>query len=330
MPDIKKLSLKLKSGLLTELHSDIIFGHFCWRLKELSGEEKLKEFIQLYAEGKPVFTISDGFQERGDEVFFPKPLISTPFMLKGENKRNRINSFLKHKEAKSRNLITVEQLNYFLKGDFVSYDDSFESPHIKEIALPVLNEDLRVSVEIDRETFASKEHNLFSYHPVYTEPDATFAIFVKITDPDKYEDYQCENILKAVFEIGYGKKKSSGYGEFKVVSFSDYTKFSEPDEPNGFIVLGNYLKSPDDKCTDGFYETNVKYGKLGEELSQSPNPFKSPIILFTAGSCFFTDQKKEFYGRITDESEISPVAFVRHFGTPFTLNIFSQAANFND
>jgi len=320
MPDIKKLTVKLKSGLLTKLQSDIIFGHFCWRLKELSGKGKLEEFIQLYAEGKLVFTISDGFLQKNDEVFFPKPLISTPFKLKGENKRNRINSFLKQKEAKSRTFITAEQLNYFLKGDYVSYDDSFEFLHIKEIALPVLKEDLRVSVEIDRETFASKEHNLFSYNPAYTDPDTTFAVLVKILDPDKFEEFQCENILKSVFEIGYGKKKSSGYGEFEVIDFSVYDRFSEPGESNGFIVLGNYLKSSGDKCTDGYYETNVKYGKLGEELSKSANPFKSPVIFFTAGSCFFSDEKKEYYGRITEKGEISTVAYVRQFGTPLSLS----------
>ena len=44
MAQIKKLKLKLKSGLLSELQSDTIFGHFAWRFKEEHGEEKLLEF----------------------------------------------------------------------------------------------------------------------------------------------------------------------------------------------------------------------------------------------------------------------------------------------
>jgi len=70
MLTIKKLKLKLKSGLLSELQSDTIFGHFCWRMREQIGEDNLKKFISSYHENKPVFTISDGMIEENNILFF--------------------------------------------------------------------------------------------------------------------------------------------------------------------------------------------------------------------------------------------------------------------
>jgi len=108
-----------------------------------------------------------------------------------------------------------------------------------------------------------------------------------------------------VFETGYGKKKSSGFGEFKIISTTEFNNFKEPDNSKGFISLSNYLPSNEDSISNAYYDLNVKYGKFGEEFGKSQNPFKKPIIFLTAGSCFLTDNKSEFYGRCTDESEIS-------------------------
>ncbi len=93
MPIIKKLKLKLKSGLLSELQSDTIFGHFCWRMKEKAGEDVLTEFIDSYHKDKPVFTISDGILEKGKVIFFKKPLINPNSNFKSENKKERISNF---------------------------------------------------------------------------------------------------------------------------------------------------------------------------------------------------------------------------------------------
>jgi CRISPR-associated protein Csm4 len=298
MPIIKKLKLKLKSGLLSELQSDTIYGHFCWRLKEQLGEDKLAEFLQCYREDKPVFTLSNGL----------------------------IENFLKHKEIKTKKFITLEQLNLFLNGETIAYEDSFEKTEIKSLRTPRLMQDLRVSVEIDRNTFSHKEGQLFSYNPFYVddEEDQTFFIvLIKILDAEKFISFQCEEMLKSVFETGFGKKKSSGYGQFEVLDLTDYSVFKDPKETDGFLTLGNYLPSANDKIEDGYYEFNVKYGRLGESYSQGTNPFKRPIILFQSGSCFLSKVRNDYYGRMTNRSEITDYKpNVVQIGMPFTLNFY--------
>ncbi len=321
MSKIYKLSLIPKSGLLTDLQSDTIFGHLCWRLKDKYSEEKLAEFLRFYNDGNPIFTVSNSLFEKGDEIFFPKPFlpIKKEKLNENDSKRNKVIKFIDYKKNKKVKYLTLKQFNEILNYKNIEFDDNdFESIGFEN--------ELRVSVEIDRNTFSSKEGQLFSYSPKYIkdknkEKDkANLCVFIKVIDEKNYEIYDCENLMKDVFELGFGKKKSSGYGEMEIKSFNIFEKFDEPDNANAFINLSNYLPSENDKIIDAYYDINVKYGKLGEEYALSSNPFKKPIIFLTPGSCFKTNVKKEFYGRCTKNGEISSIEHVIQNGIAFTLN----------
>lgn len=329
MSTIKKLKLKLKSGLLSELQSDTIFGHFAWRFKDEHGENKLTEFLNLFTEGNPVFTVSDGFFEKkfwdkekkkiiAENIYFPKPLKLTPPDFESKNKKERIINFIKQKESKSRRLITLEGLNFYLNSELDNFDNSLAETDSKDF--PKFEDDLRVSVEIDRNSFQSKDGQLFSYNPKYLDDDTSIVVFIKIIDDTKWENNNCEKILKSVFEIGYGKKKSSGYGHFEVIGeFKNFDGFNEPAESNGFVNLSHYLPADKDKIIDAYYDINVKYGKLGEEKSNSQNPFKPPMLLMKPGSCFLTNEEKDFFGR-TVKGLIDYQPNIVHNGIAFSLN----------
>lgn len=312
MPNIHKLTLTQKSGLLTELQSDTIFGHFCWRMNDILGKSKLEEFLELYKNGNPVFSISNSYFERDKNIFLPNPLL--PFDKVEEKERSKdemIKKFLDYKDSKKRKYLSLEQFNFALNGDMLKLNDSIEKDVLKQ---PRYIENLRTSVEKSRETFSSKEGQLFSYAPyfIHEEPikkkkneftKTNTIIFIKVFDIQLFNDFDCENILKEVFNIGFGKKKSSGYGEFEVIGFDEFKDFREPEDANGFITLSNYLPSNDDGITaeNSFYDLNIKYGKLGEELALSSNPFKKPIVFMTPGSCFETEIKEDFYGRCVSD-----------------------------
>jgi len=317
MAQIKKLKLKLKSGLLSELQSDTIFGHFAWRFKEEHGEEKLLEFLDYFVNGNPIFTISDGLFHKNDIYYFPKPLKLTTPKFEQKSKSERIKDFIKQKESKSQKFVTLNQLNLYLNGDLNSFDNSLSSLGTQEN--PGFLSDLRVSVGIDRKTFKSMDGKLFTYNPKYLDDKTFINIFVKIIDSDKWDKFNCESILKSVFEIGFGKKKSSGYGQFEIIGkFENFNDFSEPEISNGFISLSHILPANNDKIMEAFYNISVKHGKFGEEKSNSKNPFKKPLILLTPGSCFITDEKREFYGRAVDNISNSFPDHI-HNGIAFTL-----------
>lgn len=311
-----KILLELKSGLLSELQSDTIFGHFCWRLKDAFGEESLKEFLSFYSNGKPVFTVSDGLFERGGVTFFNKPKMQTPFTHQTKSKKERIGAAILYKELKSRNYITLDQLRLFLNNKTQEYNKSFEDV----LEIPSMYSEVRTHVQIDRQISGSAEGKLFTVKPNYITDESFITIFIKEIDKDAFKRFKVLDVFRAIFETGYGKKKSSGFGEFNVVSISEFKDFAEPNDSRGFISFSNYLPSNKDNVSNAFYDINIKYGKLGEEFSNSENPFKKPILFLTAGSCFLTDVRCEFYGRCTEESEITDYnPKVIQSGMAFTL-----------
>ncbi|HMQ68897.1 MAG TPA: hypothetical protein PKA90_07740 [Ignavibacteria bacterium] len=298
-------------------------------MKDLFGEDKLNEFLVSYTTGNPVFTVSNSFFERDNIIFLPNPLLPINTTEDEKTKDEKIINFLNYKDSKSQKFFPLNQFNAIISGDKAKFKE-LQDIEEKQKAInkdkneeyknkqPKYIEDLRTSVEISRETFSSKEGQLFSYAPYYLEEDLIDSklskysetdtiIFIKVLDDDGFKNFDCENILKEVFNIGYGKKKSSGYGQFDVKGFDKFEGFDEPHDPNGFITLSNYLPSADDgiKSEVSFYDLNIKYGKLGEELALSENPFKKPIVFMTSGSCFKTDVEMEFYGRCTSHGEIS-------------------------
>lgn len=315
MSKIKRIKLRLKSGLLSELQSDTIFGSFCWRMKEMLGEDKLLSFLEFYKNGNPVFSVSNGFlsdKDKDDNIFFPNPQIPYNYEPVSKKKTEKIQSFLEYKEKKRISYISLKHLNKLLSSQDIGVE--------VETEIPAFDEDLRTSVEIDRNTMTAKKGNLFSYAPKYLNKHF-LNIFIKIIDYSTYKDFDCEAILKETFHIGFGKKKSSGYGEMEVLDFSDFNGFEEPKEGNGFIVLSNYLPSKNDGIIDMFYDFHVKYSKLGEEYSKNSNPFKRPIIFFKPGSVFMTPEVRDFYGRTTKEREITYYPGIIQNGIAFTLRI---------
>lgn len=324
MNTLFKLCLKLKSGLLSELQSDTIFGHFCWRLKDKLGEAKLLEFLELYINGNPIFSLSDGLltsiNDKLESIFFPIPLYQTPYEFSAETKKERIKKFLHYKEFKSKKYITLVQLNHFINNRLNEYNISFEDQYHSNLTYPKFNSSLKAGVRIDRASLAAAEGQLYSVNPDYTGENTQISILIKIFNDKHFEEFKCEEILKDVFVIGYGKKKSTGFGEFELLNYSEYKGIEEPDSSNGFIIMGNYLPSSNDKIKNAYYDTNMKYGRLGEELSKSDNPFKKPILFLIAGSCFFTDSKKDFYGRVTSKGEISDYFLhAIQSGIPFSI-----------
>jgi CRISPR-associated protein Csm4 len=320
---IKKINVTLISGLLTPLQSDTLYGHFCWRLLELKGESVLDRFIDLYAKGNPVFTLSDGLYEVDGEVLFPKPIMSkdensTDKPIKPLAKEEKIKKLLNKKKDRENRYIAPKSLQAFLDGDLAKYEGLLKTDPASS---PKIIKDLRIHVGIDRNTLTHGDGLLFEQNPEYLGEKTSYAILVKILDESAYEDFEVESIFKDLFMTGFGKKKSSGYGAIEWHGMDDYPDLTEPvDDCNGFYTLGNYLPSIEDEIKDGYYRFFVKYGKLGETGASGPNPFKRPMIMMKPGSCFEVKKARDFYGRLTIPGEISTTNSVVQFGMPFTLN----------
>lgn len=316
---IKKLSFVQKTGLLTDLHSDTIFGHFCWRLLHGEGIDTLRSFLEEFYSNNttPIFTVSNAFPGIKDKIFLPFPLLKLSYLKESnEAKKDYIVNFLKFKEFKKISSIPISDFNLLLSGNTSNFVDSILDKIESQDESPSFVHDLRTRVKISRETFSSEEGLLFSQesrsisgtHDQIKNGEIRWNVFIKVLNKEKFEcdEFKCEKYLKEVFSLGFGKKKNIGYGEFVDIKWDNFDSFEQPEAgSNGFITLGNYLPAAGDGLKNMRYKQFLKYPKLGEEFSKSDDPFKKPIVFFLPGSVFYTDKVGGYYGRCTNPGDIS-------------------------
>jgi CRISPR-associated protein Csm4 len=109
-----------------------------------------------------------------------------------------------------------------------------------------------------------------------------------------------QELLDYLASSGFGKRKAVGYGSLELTPrLESFPGFGDPPEPNGFVSLSTFVPARHDP-SNGFWNLLVKYGKLGEELAYSENPFKKPLLMLRAGATFYDNPVREFYGRLVE------------------------------
>jgi len=279
--------------------SDTIWGHLCWGLKYNYGEDALLKFIDDYEKGTPPLLVSNGFPED----LLPRPKMPEPIPDRHRSLAEQRQEFRDRKSAKDIKFLTQEEFTRAIDGEqFV--------PSLKE---GIETKMVTLKNQINRltgTTGAGEAGQLFSFEQYrwWSEPEkeggrrrASVSIYLKIAD--KFAG-RAKELFQYLAQSGYGKRKSVGYGQVKLVAFETFTGFPSPADANGFVTLSNFVPAAQDPTT-GYWDIIVKYGKLGEEFAYGENPFKKPLVMFTAGSTFRDSPCREHYGRLV--RGLSPV-----------------------
>lgn len=254
-----------------------------WR----EGEKALAQFLQGYKNGDPVFVLSDGM---------PGDLIPSPAHLSLMTPESRtFDDFQKAKKLKKIAWLTPNEFASVQKGnkdiergtDFQTYE-TFTTLHSSINRISGTTGD-------EGSLFELEEHAL-------RESEQFISVYIKIKNG--WEE-KALALFKALSVTGYGRKKSVGKGAFEIMGgLETFNNFNDFSSANGFVSLSHFVPAKNDP-TDGFYKTMVKYGKLGGEFTFCGKPFKKPLMMLTAGSCFRSKGDiKPFYGRMVED--ISP------------------------
>ncbi len=269
-----KITLKLTSPFATDWQADTIWGHLCWALRFTYGEPALTDFIAGHEKGEPPLLVSNGFP--GD--FLPRPILPDKVTAdRGE--------FSEMKKRKKIRWLTLDEFTRILNG---------EEPDLSEKDSGTTSVTLKNQINRLTCTTGGNEDeitgHLFSFKQYHWE---TVSIYLKIAD-----DFvkTTEELFQNLSQSGYGKRKTVGYGQFSVQAFEECAGFKSPQDANGFISLSNYVPAVNDPPR-GYWEILIKYGKLGEEYAITGNPHKKPLVMFKAGSCFYDNPCRGYYGR---------------------------------
>jgi CRISPR-associated protein Csm4 len=297
MCSIYRLSFHLRGPFLTPWQADTLFGHLCWALRWRKGPDAVTAFLDRYEASDPPILLSNGFP--GDwlpKPVFPSSLVSAadPAELQG--------LILDREESGRQEWLSPVEFNAWRSLPTVvrpGRHDGLVDEETRTLFKNKINRRTGTTAAVEEEEGLEGEGNLFAVEERFL-PESRLSVYARIVD-DWLDT--ARTLFADVAHTGYGRKKSSGYGQFDFDPEADlapYDGFDEVPGANGFISLSNWVPGPNDPV-DGYYRAWVKYGRLGEvyavQGSDRP-PFKQPLVMLEAGACFRVEQPKPYYGRL--------------------------------
>lgn len=288
-----RIKIKPKDPFTHTWQADTIFGGLCWGLRDIEGEAALLQLLATQDSASPALVISNGFP--GD--LLPRPILPQPSMER--LRRDELyNVLINRKTERKIKWLRLEEFNQILSGksfaDAVTGDRELSwrsRAWISRIRYHNVINRATETVTADNGLFAEQEYVLND------ELNDYISIYAMISGDWEKLIIRAFNVLG---QVGLGGEKSTGRGGFQVLEVEPFTGFIVSQSPGGFVALSDFVPWADDPVA-GFWSIRTKLGRVGGHLANSGNPFKRPLIVLEAGSCFQTSEIRPFYGRMVKD-----------------------------
>ncbi|MEN9481190.1 MAG: hypothetical protein RLZZ298_2585 [Pseudomonadota bacterium] len=275
---LHRVTLCLHTPLGTPLAGDTLFGQLCWALREAKGEAELTRRLSGYTAGQPWLVVSDGFPSG----FLPKPTLPQHFEAQQSDPDQR-------KAAKKKRWIPIagnpgspldllqKPLRHLLSSAVDEASAFGRSPQNSAQAHNTLN---RLTGTTGEGEFAP-----------YTMPQTFYAAAQKIDLYLVLDDTRCSateitDLLKAVGATGFGRDASIGLGKFTVDALQEI-KIPKVTLANAYWTLAPC--APQGQGFDGtqsHWRVLTRFGRHGNLHALTGKPFKTPVLLASAGAIF--------------------------------------------
>jgi CRISPR type III-A-associated RAMP protein Csm4 len=320
--NIYKWTIKPLSSFITPFDSDTLYGYILWAIKYTESEEFFQDTLNNFKNYNPPFIVSNGFTENKFPLLNTKTINrsnSNYFQKISQDHNKPLNStelIRTLKKIKKNKFVNLKLFNEMLNG----YDNLKLIEEIIKVERNPFNFEKfeiipKVKNSLNRITNSTDgENSLYNQEEKYY--NSNISIFFKCNEEfsKKLEIY-----LNIIEKFGYGKKASSGLGYFETISFEKYDNFKEPENPNAFITLSNYIAKEEDFENIISSDIKTKRGKLGGEYAFHELPFKKPFVYYTPGSIFKTNDINNIKGRVLDNIHYDS-KFIQ-IGIPFILGV---------
>lgn len=301
-----EITIKPKSAFGTSIKGDTLFGHFCWQAAHDDSllDGGLEKCLARYDE-KPFTVFSSAVPKRTLEhktiYYLPKP--EHPVFMPSAPDISTKAKMEARKELKKKKWLKLENQNLVLspKDRLLSDEDI-----IKELGQELEPESLRLaekgvhkhiimdfsqphnSINRMTQTTGKGDFAPYSTDSFFFYPDMELAVFV-LVDENVTSIEQIRQGIERIGQAGFGRDASTGMGRFEINE--EYDEL-EPDFKNADAC---YSLAP---CVPAkgefsltFFSPFVRYGKHGDMLARSENPFKRPVIMAGEGAIFIPDDR---------------------------------------
>ncbi len=297
---VYEFTLRPLSAFGTPLKGDTIFGQFCWQvandhslasgpLPELLADYSTNPFL-VFSSAFPVFT------EGGRRTYALRiPSLPIEWLFEVSDDRVRI---MERKELKKKRwmLLSMDDGLDVLSGR----DDMFLSDgELLERIRSCMSTHLR-SRPVDTGLVVSlkRSHNTINrltgttgtgtFAPFTLEdhvymPGTELVVFAGI-DESRIDVAGVRMYLQRIGLLGFGRDASTGRGRFEVLDTREvWLDRMGSTSPGACYTLSPCVPGTDE-FRDIFFTPFTRFGRHGDVLARSSNPFKSPVIMADEGA----------------------------------------------
>lgn len=281
-----RFKLRPESPWQTPWRADTLAGMLCWMMARYDGGGRLwNEVLEPALAGCPRFVLSDAFP--GD--LFPTPKTVALF--------DWPQSVIKR--VRKAEWIDADTLHVIQGGRQPSFENLFEEKAAISYGQVRNRQDRRFDFDettVGRnggELFQLAERELDFRHKGLI--DARYLSVYARVESEFMETL--ETLWERLAETGFGADASVGRGQFELLGKAESFDWldRETSEQDGLLCLSTFQPATADP-TEGFWDSFVKYGKLGADYGLE-NVFKRPLLMLLPGACFLRNAPREFLGR---------------------------------
>lgn len=309
---VYEITIKPVTRFGTPLKGDTIFGHFCWQIAydETSLGRSLDDLLSnyntrpfaIFSSAYPKFCVGTKYQyafktpdlpldeifelpdDKTEKIKKRKGYKAKRWMILQEGKKfssfKELN-FLDDKELLEKlwTNITDETRKQIRRAGAKDFIDTFPQPH------NTINRNTGTTGEGRFAPFVV-EQQIFS-------PESELALFVGIDDTIINID-QILGLLERIGIFGFGRDASTGLGRFELGEESEINLLQMgSDSPSACYTLAPCVPEKE-TFSEMFFTPFTRFGRHGDVMAKSKNPFKAPVIMADEGAIFKPKNKKVF------------------------------------
>ncbi len=272
--NLYKITLKLKSPIVTLLKGDTIWGHYVWGIANHEGDEAVTKFLDECRAGDPPLIVSSAF---------PRGTVCKPIPKPAKHKDLSSEEYANIKQNKKEKYIAAEM--YIIGADKTNVT---ESPFC---------ENMVTHNSINRFAGTVEEGQLYAVNELWAK-QSEFDLYVL----SSYTAERVKKLKQWAFENGYGADSSVGKGNIEVLSSA--VKVDTKQTGNTYMALAPFIA--DNNITDLHADTFVRTGRIGGAFVSSLSPYKKTVILFDEGAVFSCDKPLEYVGKLITDVHSDP------------------------
>lgn len=297
-----RLTVRLRTTLVTPLAADTLFGHWCWFIRYTRGEDELSRVLERTRGGDAPFRLSSGFPRLdGDRPTLPMPVWSElPPAAPPHAKqfKRALRQPLLPFDVLIGGPVTLERVLAAVATCTRPLPNYNAQPVAHGPAVP------RVRNTVNRVRGGTLEsQGFFEVATLKAPPGTLFDIYFDVAQEDAL---RIKEDFSAMLARGFGQDASAGAGFFDFCAWEQVV-FPMPRHP-AWLALSPFIPAPDDPL-DLVYTLTTKYGKLGGHFSFSQFnngvPWKQPLLMMQPGAVSYSAPPKGSI--ITDVHPTLPV-----------------------